>query len=65
MFPLSGPVDKEVFEQKTAFARYEWAPAMDAGDFAVVCRRGLYQDDLVGGFTVGTREVRGRVEHCT
>ena len=64
LLPISGPFDKEVFEQETTIARNKWAPAMDAGNFAVVCRRALYPDHLVRGFTVGTREGRDvRVQH--
>ena len=63
VFPLSGSVDKEVFEQEAAFARHKWAPTTDAGNVAVACRGGFYPDDLVHGITVRTRERRGRIEH--
>ncbi len=55
---LSASRDKEVFENELSLTPAKGAAVGAAGYFAVMCRRGLYPDDLVEGAAVGTRKGR-------
>ena len=58
VFALSGARDKEIFENELSLPPAKGAAAGAAGYFAVMCRRGLYPDDLIKGAAVRTRKGR-------